>query len=291
MLRKIAVSKKPEKKKQNLSETRRTLLDDTFWHESEAIVRLLNPWQSAITQLEKYSRNLTDVCRLFFNFNNEILKSIDSFPFTLSEQEEIKSIIEVGEDFCIKIINKAAYFLDPREQGRLLNDDDRVAAIKFVCELAKKLSSCKMLDVSASKISEECALYSAKEGLFEKFFLWKNISAISPITWWNGYCGRKELNKIACKILRLPATSAAVEQSFSCYSNVHTAKPNKLCNEKAAKVIFVYQNINLDSKSSACCERPVLDTALPGSCASCSFHRADNVIEIDSCDCYSDSYI
>ena len=156
--------------------------------------------------------------------------------------------------------------------------------MKFVCELAEKLSSCKMLDVSASKIL-------AKEGLFEKVFLWRNVSAISPIAWWNGYCVRKELNKMACKILRLPAASAAVERSFSCYSNVHTAKRNTLPNERAAKVVFVSQNVNLDSESYACCERPVLDTTSPGSCASCSFDSADKVIEIDSCDCSSDSYI
>ena len=186
VLRKIAVFEEPENKSSNLSEVRRTLLDDTFWHESEAIVSLLKPLQSGITQLEKDSPNLADVSRLFFNFSCEILKSIDSFPLTLSEQEEIKSIIEVREDFCIKIyIHKAAYFLDPREQGRSGpdDDDDRVAAMKFVCELAEKLSSCKMLDVTTSKISEECALYSTKEGFFEKVFLWKNVSAISPIAW------------------------------------------------------------------------------------------------------------
>ena len=93
----------------------------------------------------------------------------------------------------------------------------------------------------------------------------KNVSTISPIAWRNGYCGRKELNKLACKILRLPATSAAVERSFSCYSNVHTAKRNRLSNERAAKVVFISQNINLDSESYACCERPVLDTASTGS--------------------------
>ena len=147
----------------------------------------------------------------------------------------------------------------------MLNDDDRVAAMEFVCELAKNLSSCKMLDVSASKISEECALYSAKEGFFENMFLWKNVFAIFVIAWWNGYCCRKELNKIACKILRLPATSAAVKQSFSFYSNVHIAKQNKLSNERAEKVVFVFQNINLDSESYACCERPVIDTAFPSS--------------------------
>ena len=101
----------------------------------------------------------------------------------MSEQEEIKSIFEVREDFCIKIIHKAAYFLDTREQGRLLDDDDRVAAMKFDCELAEKLFFCKMLNVSASKISEECALYSAKERFFVKVFLWKKVSTISPIAW------------------------------------------------------------------------------------------------------------
>ena len=115
-----------------------------------------------------------------------------------------------------------------------------------------------MLDVSACKISEECALYSAKEEFFEKVFLWKSISAIFPIAWWNGYCGRKELNKIVCKILRLPATSAAVERSLSCFPNVHTAKQNRLSNERAAKVVFVSQNINLDCESYACCEGQLL---------------------------------
>ena len=51
------------------------------------------------------------------------------------------------------------------------------------------------------------------------------------------------------------------------------------------------QNINLNSESYACCEKPILDTATPGSYASCSFHSADKVIEIDSCDCRLDSYI
>ena len=149
-----------------------------------------------------------------------------------------------------------------------------------------------MLDVSAFKISKKCTLYSAKEGFFEKsVFLWKNVSAFSPVAWWNGYCGRKELNKIACKILRLPATSATVERSFSCNSNVHTTKRNRLFNERAARVVFVSQNINLDSESYACCERSVLDTTSPGSYVSCSFHSADKVIEIDSRDCNSNSYI
>ena len=93
VLRKIAIFEESEKKSSNLPEVQRTLLDDTFWNESEAIVSLLKPLQSAITQLEEDSPNLADVCRLFFSFKYEILKSIDFFPFALSAQEKIKSTI------------------------------------------------------------------------------------------------------------------------------------------------------------------------------------------------------
>ena len=96
-------------KSSNLSEeVRRTLLNETFWHESEAIVSLLKPLQSAITQQEEDSPNLADICRL--NFRYEILKSTDSFFFTLLEQEEMKSINVIREDFCINIFHEAAYF-------------------------------------------------------------------------------------------------------------------------------------------------------------------------------------
>ena len=203
-----------------MSKVRRTFLDHTFWHESEAIVSLLKPLQSAITQLEEDSPNFADVCRLFFNFKYEILESIDSFPFILSEQEEIKSTIEVREDFSIKIIHQAAYFLNPQEQGRLLNDDDRVAAMEFVCELVEKLF-CKMLDVSASKISEECALYSAKKNLLKRCFM-EECFCYFPNCLVEWVLWPQRTKKIACKILRLSATSAAVERSFSCYTQMST---------------------------------------------------------------------
>ena len=63
-------------------------------------------------------------------------------------------------------------------------------------------------------------------------FLWKNIAIISPV-----------LSKIGGRLLKLPSTTAAVEQSFSCYSNIHTAKRSRLTNGRASKLVFVSQNI------------------------------------------------
>ena len=57
------------------------------------------------------------------------------------------------EEFCIKIIHKAAYFLDPREHGMLLCDEEKVAAIEFMCGLAETFSSCEFTDCRFIKTS------------------------------------------------------------------------------------------------------------------------------------------
>lgn len=61
---------------------------------------------------------------------------------------------------------------------------------------------------------------------------------------------RKDLSKAASSILQLPATSASVERSFSAYSCIHSAKRNRLTNDRAGKLVYVSQNLQLFSR---CC--------------------------------------
>ena len=53
------------------------------------------------------------------------------------------------------------------------------------------------------------------------------------------------MSKVAARILSLPASSAAVERSFSTYSNIHTKKRNRLTNEHASKIVFIAHNLKL----------------------------------------------
>ena len=100
----------------------------------------------------------------------------------------------------------------------------------------------ELLTVDLSKLHQDCVLYSAKDGFYAMPFWWKNIAKTSPVSWWNGYCTNQELSKIAGRPLKLPSTIAAVERSFSCYSNIDTAKRNQLTNDRASKLVFVSQN-------------------------------------------------
>ena len=121
------------------------------------------------------------------------------------------------------MIHKSAYFLEPRYHGKLLSDEDKLAAIQFVCELAEKFSTSELLDVDSLKVQLDCILYAAKNGVFAHSFLWKNDAKMPPVACWNAYFSNQEITEIAMRILRLPATTAAVERSFSCYSNIHSA--------------------------------------------------------------------
>ena len=56
VLRKLAVSKISEKSTL-AKEVKKTILDDDFWNVNEAVVNLLTPLSSAITQLEEDQPN------------------------------------------------------------------------------------------------------------------------------------------------------------------------------------------------------------------------------------------
>ena len=164
-------------------EVKKTILNDDFRNVNEGVVNLLKPLSSAITQLEADVPNLAEVYKRYSNVRCDIRDNLQSVPFFLPEQEEIATIFAEREEFCIKIIHKAAYFLDPHEHGMLLCDEEKVAAIEFICGLAETFSSCELLTVESSKVHQNCVLYSAKDGFYALPFLWKNIASISPVSW------------------------------------------------------------------------------------------------------------
>ena len=115
----------------------------------------------------------------------------------------------------------------------LWNCYEIVAATQKNCPIAK----CRMW-VHPKFLKSARSIQLKKD--FSKWCFYGRMFLLFPqlpaVEW---YCGRNELNKTACKILTIPATSAAVERLFSCNSNVHTAKRSRLSNERAAKAVFV----------------------------------------------------
>ena len=91
----------------------------------------------------------------------------------MQDEEKIATIFAERKEFCIKIVHKAAYFLDPHKHGKLLCDEEKVAAIEFICGLAATFSSCELLTVDSLKVHQECVLYLAKDGFYAMPFFGK----------------------------------------------------------------------------------------------------------------------
>ena len=136
---------------------------------------------SAITQLEADYPNLAEVYKLYSNVRCDIRENLQSVPFSLQEQEKMATISAEREEFCIKIIHKAAYFLDPREHGILLCDEEKVAAIEFIRARAETFSSWELLTVDSSKDDQDCVLYSAKDGFYAMPFCGKILRTFLQI--------------------------------------------------------------------------------------------------------------
>ena len=110
-----------------------------------------------------------------------------------------------------------------------------------------------------------------------------NYANISPVSWWNSCCTNQELSKIAGRLLKLPSTTAAVERSFSCNSNIHTAKRNRLTNDRASKLVFVSQNIQRTTGQQSKHSSQAAQTSMTSdSEKSAHVPIADDVIEIES---------
>lgn len=106
-------------------------------------------------------------------------------------------------------------------------------------------------DVDATQIVAELADYRSKTNLFSKPFIWSAVHKTSPSSWWNGICCSTQLSRVASNILQLPSSSASVERSFSRHALVHSARRNRLTTDRAAKLVFIGQNLALGNMDDA----------------------------------------
>ncbi|KAH9643105.1 hypothetical protein HF086_010557 [Spodoptera exigua] len=100
-----------------------------------------------------------------------------TFNFALPEisilnedhKQEITNAVIRRTNNCLKQIHYAAYLLDPKSQGIELQEEDEV---EFIHDVSQSLN----IDVGF-----DLANYRAKQGLWSRPFIWKNVSEMDPV--------------------------------------------------------------------------------------------------------------
>lgn len=147
---------------------------------------------------------------------------------------------------AVKKIHLAGHLLDPIYKGKFLKNNESIDATEFISNLAEHLQ------ISIPDIMSELAEYRTNGGLWSKNFVWDSLKArsdgtkLNPLTWWKGICTSSKISSIAVAILECSPTSASTERSFSTYGIVHTARRNRLTNDRASKLVYIKHNLKIE---------------------------------------------
>jgi hypothetical protein len=101
------------------------------------------------------------------------------------------------------------------------------------------------LQINPGIILANLAQFRSKEGLWASDVVWSSAAHIPPGTWWKGVCQDEPLAQLAVRLLTVPPTSAAAERNWSAFGNVHTARRNRLTNDKVEKLVAIRCNLQL----------------------------------------------
>lgn len=105
------------------------------------------------------------------------------------------------------------------------------------------------------EIFTDVAHYKEKEGTFSAAFVHNTIQAVPPIILWKTNNSDSKLSSTAVDILSLPATSAAIERTFSKYENVQTTKWNRLLTDRVGMLTYISFNLKVLSKTGPVCDK------------------------------------
>lgn len=215
------------------------LLSDDFWSKIELLHKILSPMANGITEIQTTRPIISRVVEIF----HSLYCDINMINLQDIVKNAILQLLENRKSMAIGPVQVAANLLDPYFMGKNLSESEYIDALTYI----NKMSTFLTTEEDLGTVMMEIAIYKAKEGLFARDFVWDSLKSgkLSAVTWWKSICSTTKLSRVAVEILSCPPTTAATERSFSTYGNVHTNKRNRLTNERAQKIVYVRQNLNI----------------------------------------------
>lgn len=209
-------------------------------------LNLLEPISKWITILETDFSNLSQICIAFHPIQIHLNETLFHSFLTKEEKNLIIQKLSKRKTMALKKIHFAAHLLDGNNKGKCLDNSESIDAVEYISSL------CAHMNLNIPDILSELAMYRSCEGLWSIKFIWDSLKKYSDgtkiglLTWWKGICSSSKLSQIVIAILSCPPTSASTERSFSTYGLIHTAKRNRLTNERAAKLVYIKHNLKLN---------------------------------------------
>ncbi|XP_047984670.1 uncharacterized protein LOC125239056 [Leguminivora glycinivorella] len=224
----------------SLRQYKNKILNEDTWTELRNLERFLDPIVQWIYILEGDYFAVHLVYKAFKELD-ALLNNYQTTNLLENNLADLKAKFEERKANALKPIHFAATILDPKNQGSQLTDQENVDGCEIIFNLGNE----------STDILMELSDYKTHKSIWAKDFVWKMAATTEPVTWWETLFSNTVLGKTAVKILTMPATSAAVERSFSTFSNIHTKRRNRLKTNRAGKLTYISHNWKLSHQSES----------------------------------------
>ncbi|XP_047986596.1 uncharacterized protein LOC125226609 [Leguminivora glycinivorella] len=195
------------------------------------------------TALDRMQRNTTTIAIAVEIWNK---LEFDLLGNSAYQNAKTKKIFLSRRAMALQGLHYAANMVDHRFLGRNLNNEQKKQAYNFI---------------TAGEVDENFAPFimalTAKAYPFPKFMFGETFKNTCPILWWTSvtledeerWPQKEKFVKFCEQLLTAIASTAPLERCFSSFGLVQSKLRNRLGNEKAAKLVFLFKYYNQEDKT------------------------------------------
>lgn len=164
-----------------------------------------------------------------------------------SQPGSVRKQISARRDMALGPVHYLANMLDHRYLGKNLDDAQKSCAYEHFA------NSCH-----AALIPIVVAVQHGET--FPQYLFKDSFKSVTPMTWWKVAAQtipntdtaplRQQMIELCCQLFTAAASTAGLERIFSSFGLVHSKLRNRLGNDKAAKLTFMFRALNQEAKPS-----------------------------------------
>lgn len=196
-------------------------------------LKTLSPIATALDRMQRNTTTIAVAVEIWNKLEVDLLSVVD-------QSAKTKKLFLKRREMALQGLHYTANMLDHRFLGRNLNSEQKKQAYDFITE----------------EVDENFAPFimalTAKALPFPKFMFGESFKKTCPMLWWTSvsledeekWPQKEKFIKFCEQLLTATASTAALERCFSTFGLVQSKLRNRLGNEKAAKLVFMFKYYN-----------------------------------------------
>ena len=187
------------------------ILQETFWDNALILERLLQPIKETLKLVEAQSdMSLGQIKHSLVLIAKDIMSYMKQVVITMEEQTSIECFLKESLKRGSTILHVASNIIDPRYQGRDLEEGEFTNGVEYMCKMVKVLQIGE-----ENELLQNLSRYRLREREWQSDYLW-STPIENPRMWWSSKCGPSVLNKLACTMLSLRSNNCPEDSKPSC---------------------------------------------------------------------------